>query len=35
MYNSVYHAMAIVENSIFITVDKRHYEKSIYGVVNE
>jgi predicted nucleic acid-binding protein len=28
IYDSLYHAMAIVEDGVFITADKRHYEKS-------
>ena len=28
MYDSIYHAMAIVEDGLFITADKRHYEKA-------
>ena len=28
IYDSIYHAMAIVEQGIFITADKCHYEKS-------
>lgn len=27
MYDSVYHAMAIINDGMFITADKRHYEK--------
>lgn len=27
MYDSIYHAMAIVQEGVFITADKRHYEK--------
>lgn len=28
MYDSVYHAMAIINDGVFITSDKRHYEKT-------
>lgn len=28
IYDSVYHAMAIIQDGIFITSDKRHYEKA-------
>ena len=28
LYDSVYHAMAIENNGLFITADKKHYEKS-------
>lgn len=28
MYDSVYHAMAIIKDGTFITADKRHYEKA-------
>ncbi len=28
MYDSVYHAMAVINNGVFITSDKRHYEKA-------
>lgn len=28
MYDSIYHAMAIVEGGSFVTADKRHYAKS-------
>lgn len=28
MYDSIYHAMAIIEDGLFITADKRHYAKS-------
>lgn len=28
LYDSVYHAMAIVAEGMFVTADKRHYEKS-------
>ena len=28
MYDSVYHAMAIINDGVFITADKRHYEKA-------
>jgi predicted nucleic acid-binding protein len=28
MYDSIYHAMAILNEGIFITSDKRHYEKA-------
>ncbi len=27
MYDSIYHAIAVVEDGVFITADKRHYEK--------
>jgi len=28
LYDSIYHAMAIVEGGVFVTADRRHYEKS-------
>lgn len=28
MYDSIYHAMAIVDNGVFVTADRRHYEKA-------
>lgn len=28
MYDSIYHAMAIVEDGVFVTTDKRHFKKA-------
>lgn len=28
IYDSIYHAMAIVNNGLFVTADKRHYQKA-------
>lgn len=28
MYDSIYHALAIQVNTVFVTADKRHYEKT-------
>ncbi len=28
MYDSIYHAMAIIKDGVFITADRRHYEKA-------
>jgi predicted nucleic acid-binding protein len=27
MYDSIYHALAIVEDGVFVTADNRHFEK--------